>query len=213
VLEAGLWDAQTDVWFRDAGTRARATIQRSLRELPLDSIPPADRPYRTLARLYALLGEPARVREMLAGLDSTRGQVDEFMFGINQHMIRGDLAIAERRFDDAIREYRAAEPGGCLACPLPDLARAYDLAGQSDSAIAVLSRFVSHPATAYGTIGWSFAGAHKRLGELYDAAGNRDNAMSHYASFVELWKNADAELQPQVKRARDRLQELQRGRG
>ena len=63
------------------------------------------------------------------------------------------------------------------------------------------------------TDGPTLAGAHKRLGELYDAAGNREKAMSHYATFINLWKDADAELQPQVKKARERLQELQRSRG
>lgn len=37
--------------------------------------------------------------------------------------------------------------------------------------------------------------------------------MIHYAQFVELWRDADAELQPQVQKARQRLRELQRRRG
>ena len=43
--------------------------------------------------------------------------------------------------------------------------------------------------------GWSLAGSHKRLAELHDAKGNRDRAMSHYARLIDLWKNADADLQ------------------
>jgi hypothetical protein len=54
---------------------------------------------------------------------------------------------------------------------------------------------------------------HRRLAELHDAKGNAEQAMTHYAQFVELWKEADAELQPQVQKARDRLRELQRRRG
>ncbi|HEX7122860.1 MAG TPA: hypothetical protein VF178_10860 [Gemmatimonadaceae bacterium] len=54
------------------------------------------------------------------------------------------------------------------------------------------------------------AGAHKRLGELYEAKGDRERAMSHYAAFIDLWKNADPDLQPLVKQARDRLAALQR---
>jgi hypothetical protein len=39
---------------------------------------------------------------------------------------------------------------------------------------------------------------HKRLGELYEAKGQRDKALQHYRSFLALWKDADPELQPKV---------------
>ena len=58
--------------------------------------------------------------------------------------------------------------------------------------------------------GISLAGSHKRLAELYDAKGNREKAMSHYSSFIDLWKNADADLQPHVQKAKERLAQLQR---
>jgi hypothetical protein len=35
-------------------------------------------------------------------------------------------------------------------------------------------------------------------------------AASHYAKFVDLWKDADPELQPHVRKARERLAVLQR---
>ena len=54
------------------------------------------------------------------------------------------------------------------------------------------------------------AGAHKRLAELYEARGEREKARSHYARFIELWKDADPELQPLVREARERLVRLQR---
>ena len=52
------------------------------------------------------------------------------------------------------------------------------------------------------------AGAHKRLGELYEAKGDRRRAVSHYLKFVELWKNADPELQPKVGEVQRRLARL-----
>ena len=86
---------------------------------------------------------------------------------------------------------------------------AYDLAGQGDSAIAVLERFVTTPdysstGPAASYMPWS----HNRLGELYDARGDRENALSHYLAFVDLWKNADPELQPKVAQARGRITRL-----
>ena len=47
--------------------------------------------------------------------------------------------------------------------------------------------------------------AHERLGQLYEAKGNTTKAVEHYQAFIDLWKNADPELQPRVAGARRRL--------
>jgi tetratricopeptide (TPR) repeat protein len=86
------------------------------------------------------------------------------------------------------------------------LAHAYDLANQPDSAIAVFERYLS---TRYyyraATDAMFLAGTYKRLGELYEAKGDKDKAAFYYARFVDLWKDADAELQPRVSEVRKRL--------
>jgi hypothetical protein len=46
-----------------------------------------------------------------------------------------------------------------------------------------------------------------------DERGDLEKAARYYAKFVELWENADPELQPRVEAARDRLQEITRERG
>ncbi|MGB5674293.1 MAG: tetratricopeptide repeat protein [Gemmatimonadota bacterium] len=51
------------------------------------------------------------------------------------------------------------------------------------------------------------------LARLRDEAGDLDEAAQYYAWFIEMWKDADPELQPQVQEARDRLQEIVRERG
>ena len=55
--------------------------------------------------------------------------------------------------------------------------------------------------------------AHESLGRLYDERGDLENAALHYAQFVDLWEDADPELQSRVAVARDRLQEIVRERG
>ena len=40
-----------------------------------------------------------------------------------------------------------------------------------------------------------------------------DKALEHYSAFVELWKDADTELQPRVRDVRGRIERLQRRRG
>jgi eukaryotic-like serine/threonine-protein kinase len=211
-LQVYIDSATTDAWFRGDTTRALQTIERGLAAHPLDSIPPLERPYDRLVLLYSLAGQPDRAKAMLAGFDRRHQESSYLSDDDTRHKMLGDIALAQRRFDDAIREYRAADVGECAVCALPDLARAYDLAGNADSALAVFSRYTDSPSDPTRIFGDAFtlAGAHKRLGELYEAKGNREKALSHYAGFVELWKNADPELQPLVKQVRDRMAKLQR---
>ena len=51
-----------------------------------------------------------------------------------------------------------------------------------------------------------------RLGELYEHAGDTKHATEYYGRFVELWKNADPELQPRVTEAKTRMEHLTRGK-
>ena len=77
-----------------------------------------------------------------------------------------------------------------------------------DSAIATFERFISTP--FYGRFQLradpaNLAGAYKRLGELYEAKGDKQKAASYYNRFVELWRNADPELQPKVAEVKRKL--------
>jgi tetratricopeptide (TPR) repeat protein len=80
----------------------------------------------------------------------------------------------------------------------------------SDSAITTYERYLATPfwAKPIEVDAFGLAGTHKRLGELYEARGDRQKAASHYQQFVELWKNADPELQPKVAEVRQRLARL-----
>ena len=68
------------------------------------------------------------------------------------------------------------------------LGRAFDQARMTDSAVTMLERYVTTPS-------WMRPGV-------------RANAASYFAKFVELWKDADPELQPKVREARARLVRL-----
>jgi hypothetical protein len=48
----------------------------------------------------------------------------------------------------------------------------------------------------------------RRLGQLYEARGDRVRAADQYARFVALWNEADPEFQPLVSAARARLAQL-----
>jgi hypothetical protein len=44
--------------------------------------------------------------------------------------------------------------------------------------------------------------------QLQDSIGDLENAAKHYSMFVELWAEADEDLQPRVQAARRRLEEI-----
>lgn len=49
-----------------------------------------------------------------------------------------------------------------------------------------------------------------RLGELYEQANDAPHAAEYYGRFVDLWANADPDLEPRVAEARARIAQLDR---
>jgi hypothetical protein len=49
---------------------------------------------------------------------------------------------------------------------------------------------------------------NRRLGELYEAKGDRVKAVEHYRKVIDLWKNADPELQVIVNELKARVRRL-----
>ena len=114
------------------------------------------------------------------------------------------LASADTLYDGAAAD--------CESCMIPELARAYDLSGRVDEAIAMLERYVNN------TYGFRFVNTDpyylgpslERLGQLYEQKGNGAKAALYDKRFIDLWKNAEAELQPRVAEARRRLAKVSR---
>ena len=123
--------------------------------------------------------------------------------------------MAERRYDDAIREYRSTidDRGVCIICDYMWIAFAYDFARNADSTIAILTRYTDGIERPLGLDADFLAHSLRRLAELHDARGDVQKALSYYARFVDLWKDADPDLQPRVRKARARMIELQRRQG
>jgi tetratricopeptide (TPR) repeat protein len=214
--------AWIDVWFREQPKRAVDEIDAAIARAPLRSLKRSERPDLRAATLYALAGRPDRARSVVAQYDADvkdspviRDREPE------RHNTLAEIALAEKRYRDAIAEFRLGDrrPDGpataCAACLPAYLARAFDLAEMPDSAIAMYERYLAIPPFPFAFISAPrqldpayLAGAHKRLGELYDAKGDREKAISHYAAFVELWKDADPVLAPKVTAVRQRLAHL-----
>jgi tetratricopeptide (TPR) repeat protein len=217
VLQRAASAAWLDAWMRGDVAGARRRMERAIAEQPLASIPPIERPYAIVAAALALVGSVEQAKSVVALHDQGRRTLKR---GDDERMhatMLADIAVAERRYDDAIREYRNADAvNACIVCTLPRLAHAYDLAGRTDSAIAAYRRFLETrdgfrlgtPRGGPGADGDFLTPAHKRLAELLEARGDKQEALGYYMKFVDLWKNADPELQPQVADVRRRIARL-----
>jgi eukaryotic-like serine/threonine-protein kinase len=221
MTRAGLKGADLDratqlafdrVWFREDAPGALRVLDDAVERTPPRSLPLTEAPYGDLVVVYALAGRVDRARPLMAEWERRRPEASGMRDTIRAQRMRALVAIAEGRYADAQAALRPVVQLDCPVCELPLLGRAYDLGGARDSAIAVYERFITTPWLDRTEADGAFLGAvHKRLGELYEAKGMREKALEHYRAFIELWKEADPELQPQVTNARQRVAALTRG--
>ncbi|MBL0179277.1 MAG: protein kinase [Gemmatimonadetes bacterium] len=184
------------------------------------AIPAVDRPWGTTIRLYAMANAPARGRALLARMMTDRpGAATSRSLQPEIAWLEAELLLAEGKPTEAIAKFRAAmvasdgAPSGLTATGSFGIARSFDKAKQPDSAMVYFERYLSvEPAVRFGGINdpFALAATEKRLGELYDAKGERATALKHYEAFATQWKDADAELQPAVVSVRKRIEELKR---
>jgi len=103
--------------------------------------------------VYALAGRPDKARLVLA---QYRADVkDTAVLRITRaasHLPLAEIALAEQRPLDAVSEFRAADrqydgypADECGACVALNLARAFDAAGQADSATARYEEYLATP--------------------------------------------------------------------
>ena len=192
-----------------AGEPARGVreVERALARYPLDSLGPLDRPYLGLASFYALIGRPDQGRRLVVRYEQTVDPRYRSRAKADVDLTQGRIALAERRWSDAIAKFQeAAREGTPAAFAMPELGHAYDFAGMTDSAIVLYERYVATPdVMRSGTDAIEYAGVHRRLGELYERHGERGKARASYVRFIELWKDCDPELRPKVIEAKQRL--------
>jgi serine/threonine protein kinase/tetratricopeptide (TPR) repeat protein len=216
----------TDIWFRRRPLDGLRTVEAALARYPLDSIPLLDRPYVTLALIYSSAGRPQQARALLTRYEREVNPTFRHIDDPRRQWARGQVALAEGRYADAVVELQAyvPTPRHCLACGQAALAQAYDRLGSSDSAIAVYERYVTTPSVfrmfdqggtgpapgsgPFSNDATQLAPSYKRLGELYEQRGDRAKARHYYSRFVELWKDSDPELKPLVSAVRQRLRQL-----
>jgi tetratricopeptide (TPR) repeat protein len=188
------------------------------------SLHPRDREYISIAEGFARAGKPGRARAVvqlheLLLQDTVVRRIERPL--IDQ--VAGEIALAEGKPREAMEYFRRADviPDGpvtdCSPCLPLYLARSYDAANVTDSAIIL---FEGYLATPHSTRGWevkldplNLAHTYDRLARLYEIKHDKKKAVLYYKKFLDLWKSADAELAPRIADAQRHLSSLQSGVG
>jgi tetratricopeptide (TPR) repeat protein len=196
------------------GDPARATVQleRVLARVPVESVPPAERPWGYLAYLAALTRDAALAREALTGWERDQASNSLAPEG-DLAWYRAALAMSEGRWQEVVTEadeaYRRFSLDERQAATLRGIA--YDQMGMADSALAAFDLF-RNTRSPNGSVDDDAAWRPRilvRTGELREATGDRAGAIEAYGEFVDLWKDADARFQPRVREIRQRISRLQ----
>jgi len=162
------------------------------------------------AEFYAQLGRPASARAVLAA----RGVRDltVYLQGTDTLPASAWIDLAEGRPRDAARKFRESLRflGGNSPSQTrwdAEICRAFEDAGFADSAIVAYEHYLNGPPT-WDADAFKLVWILEHVAPLYEKRGDRKKAIAAYARIADLWKDADAELQPRVTRARERAAAL-----
>ncbi len=199
-----------------------AALDRMVSSAEWRNAAPADRPWFDVITLYARGGAPDKAAGLLAAFrrDWPEAAASDAMIS-RVAIAEGEIALARGDAQGAIAKFRVAveriaqHRTLCGPCALEGMARAFDAMHQDDSTRAYLERYEAIPVVNRNSIyiGISgdpgrLAGVRKRLGELYDAAGEKQKALEQYGAFVQQWQAAEPALQPTVEQVKRRIAEL-----
>ena len=184
---------------------ARATLTRVLAAGDLDRIPATARPYDEIVHLLGTLAAVDGARAMLAAWEKAVGEV------------AGSPLSEARKYVDALGH---PDPGAaadaleglrteldCPRCFQWEVAELSLKAGRTARAAAIFEASASASPwgnQAVGLFPVVRVVAQERLGQVYEVLGDSAKAADHYAKFAEAWADADADLQPRVRIAREK---------
>lgn len=162
---------------------------------------------------YARAGATAKAQEIFRRIEPLADPNNQEQAGYLS-LLKGEIAAASGKFEDAekLMTLTGPEYGDTLLHLVAEaLAHAYFQAGKTDQAIASYDRFLSPYCRE---LGWAEAQqrcltARLELAANYLARGDRGKAQQTLAAFLNLWKDADANL-PLRKKALELQAQLSR---
>jgi tetratricopeptide (TPR) repeat protein len=204
--------AQVDLWVRGDAARALRRLDAALARNPRSfaSARADGGALLDLAQICALGGRPERARQLLADFEASVPEEARSAYQGEWTDTRGAIAAAEGRYLDAVAEYRrSTESMACPICSLFEVGQAFERAGMSDSAVTAYQKYLTTPwLNRLDQDRWYLARVLRRLGELREAQGDRPAALEYYGRFVDLWKEADPDLQTAVREVKARMAKL-----
>jgi hypothetical protein len=173
-----------------------------------------------LATIYARLGNAVKARELMTQHDARVDPSTRRLETVALARLRGTIAITEGKSDSAVALNRAgdAEADGlptadCTVCTPLFIGMSFDRGGNADSARKYLTQYAEMTGSSRIFVDrYYLAPALFRLGELYENAADAKHATEYYGRFIDLWRNADPELQPRVTDAQARIARLNRSK-
>ena len=200
-------DVWVDVFVRGRGHEAR----RHIPALRTAAAHPDAKDVQIDAAIgCAWAGDFACAREFLA--NAGPGGVLQPWSNIAVRLAHAGIARAEGDLPRAVQVLRDVRSANCRACELPFVGRIFDEMSEPDSAVAAYEQYIATPTMDRIWSDFALPYMHERLAEHYEQRGDAGTAAQHYARVIELWQDADAELQPRVAAAQQRLAALQTDR-
>ena len=181
-------------------------------------IPAGGWPYFPIIDFYSLADQPEKARQWLNRYDAE--VKDTFLLRLQRPgrlRVGAEVLVAEGKALEAVDGLRRSEMlpdgpvGTCVICVPMFLSFAFDKSAMADSTIHYMEQTlatydVNRMPDVRDPILIPFF--NRRLGELYEARGNRVKAVDHYRKVIDLWKDADPELQVIVAELRSRVRRL-----
>jgi tetratricopeptide (TPR) repeat protein len=187
------------------------------REIAGSTVEAIDRPYLTLAHRYAAAGREADARAMLTRYRAETPAEYIRRDTLDQAIVQVLAQFQQKRFREvrALAESLPAMDPSCATwCWSGMLARLYDGLGMPDSTLAHAERHLqARGADRIFVDPEDLAWVLKRSGELYESRGETAKAIERYRELVDLWRTADAPLQPLVADLKQRIARLEAKRG
>jgi tetratricopeptide (TPR) repeat protein len=217
MRELGLWDLVT---YAEVGAvhlelvlgrdqEAREVYSRLDLDETLAAASPSERKYEEAVLIRALLGSEQEVDRTLEtwkndGIPSSSGTVFEEVQRVAEALLVGhsDPGQGLEGLNDLSRSMN------CPGCYVWERASLAQEAGRLEEARDLFLATTRLSSSDYFLDPVRRLLAHERLAGLYEELGDPVEAANHYATFADAWSEADADLQPRVQAARDRVAAL-----
>jgi serine/threonine protein kinase/predicted Zn-dependent protease len=154
---------------------------------------------------FAEIGAVAESQQLLAPFDARADSLDGVVLDL-YNAARGALLSKQQDHAAAIECFERAERTDIFYIQY-SRGKTYLNAGQYVDASSILEDLAGQYVNDRITADWSFPRLNYYLGLAYQGAGRHSDAIEQFEVFLQLWKDADAEL-PEPHDARERLADL-----